>query len=117
MGVTEPPGLGGDQSREDRSRQMLRQVWLRNRATTMERLAVVGSALEALAAGDLHADQRDVALGEAHKLRGILGTYGFAEGSELATEAEDLFHGAGAGDAAHQLSVRLADYARSLPDA
>ena len=112
MGVTEP----GDESREERSRALLRQVWLRNRSTTMDRLAVVGSALEALAAGDLDAVRRDAALGEAHKLRGILGTYGFAEGSELATEAEDLLDGAGAGDAAYQLSVRLAGYARSLPD-
>ena len=108
-------GTGG-QSREDRARELLRQVWLRNRSTTMERLDVVGSALEALAAGDLDAERRTAALAEAHKLRGILGTYGFAEGSELATEAEDLLDGAGAGGAAHELSVRLADYARSLPD-
>src|SRR5919107_1617724 len=107
MGVTEPPGEG--QSREERSRELLRQVWLRNRSTTMERLAVVGSALEALGAGDLDAGRREAALAEAHKLRGILGTYGFAEGSELATEAEDML-GAGAGAAAQELSVRLAHY-------
>jgi hypothetical protein len=72
VGVTEQ----GDQSREDRSREFLRQVWLRNRATTMERLAVVDAALEAL--------------------------------------AEEVFQGDG-GDAG-ELAVRLADYARSLPD-
>lgn len=113
MGVSE----AGGQSREDRSRELLRQVWLRNRPTTMERLAVVGSALEALAAGDLDAARRAAALGEAHKLRGILGTYGFAEGSELAGEAEDLLDAAGAGAGARELSVRLAEYARSLPQA
>lgn len=107
-------GTGG-QSREDRARELLRELWLRNRSMTMERLDVVWSALEALAAGELDAARRDEALAEAHKLRGILGTYGFAEGSELATEAEDLLGGAGAG--AGELSVRLADYARSLPDA
>jgi HPt (histidine-containing phosphotransfer) domain-containing protein len=79
----------------------------------MERLAVVGSALDSLAAGGLDPARRDAALGEAHKLRGILGTYGFAEGSELATEAEDVLNGAGD---AHELAVRLADYARSLAD-
>ena len=109
MGVTGP----GGQSREDRSRELLRQVWLRNRSTTMERLAVVGSALDALAAGTLDAERLDAALSEAHKLRGILGTYGFAEGSELATEAEALLQGDGGG--AGDLAVRLADYARSLP--
>jgi len=80
----------------------------------MERLAVVSSALEALAAGTLDAQRRDAALSEAHKLRGILGTYGFAEGSELATQAEEVFQGAGAGAGA--LAVRLGDYARSLAD-
>jgi len=80
----------------------------------MERLAVVSSALEALAAGTLDAQRRDAALSEAHKLRGILGTYGFAEGSELATQAEEVFQGEGG--PAGELAVRLADYARSLPD-
>jgi two-component system, OmpR family, response regulator len=111
VGVTQP----GGQSREDRTRELLRQVWLRNRATTMERLAVVGSALEALAGGALDAERRDAALSEAHKLRGILGTYGFAEGSELAAQAEEVFQGDGG--VAGELSVRLARYARSLPDA
>lgn len=105
----------GDHSREDRSRELLRQVWLRNRTTTMERLEVVGSALESLAAGDLDSARRDAALSEAHKLRGILGTYGFAEGSVLAGEAEGLL--VGASDGAHELSVRLAAFARSLPHA
>lgn len=113
MGVTEP----GEPTREERSREILRQIWLRNRPTTMERLDVVGSALAALAAGELDASRRETALSEAHKLRGILGTYGFAEGSVLAAEAEDLFHGSDAGAGADDLSERLADYARSLPDA
>jgi HPt (histidine-containing phosphotransfer) domain-containing protein len=107
VGVTEPPGPSGPvsgkdgQSRQERSRELLRQVWLRNRPTTMERL---------------DAGRRDAALSEAHKLRGILGTYGFAEGSELATEAEALFQGAGGEDAAHGLCLRLADYTATLPE-
>ncbi|HVL06082.1 MAG TPA: Hpt domain-containing protein [Acidimicrobiales bacterium] len=109
MGVTEP----GGQSREDRSRELLRQVWLRNRPTTMERLSVVQSALEAMAAGNLDAGPRLAARDEAHKLRGILGTYGFAEGSELAAEAEELLEGDGAG--AGGLAARLAGYAGTLP--
>jgi HPt (histidine-containing phosphotransfer) domain-containing protein len=113
VGVSE----AGDESREDRSRELLRQVWLRNRPTTMERIEVVGSALGALANGDLDDARRDAALSEAHKLRGILGTYGFAEGSVLAGEAEDLLGDTGAGDGARELSVRLAEYARSLQQA
>lgn len=112
MGVTD----SGGQSREDRSREILRQVWLRNRSTTMERLAVVAAALTSLAAGELDAERCDAGLSEAHKLRGILGTYGFTEGSELATEAEEMFQGGGETAGAGELAVRLAHYARSLPD-
>lgn len=114
--MTEPPSGADRHSREATSRALLRQIWLRNRPTTMERIEVVESALEALAAGALDVARRDAARSEAHKLRGILGTYGFAEGSELAGEAEDLLDEAGAGPAARELSVRLADYARSLPE-
>jgi HPt (histidine-containing phosphotransfer) domain-containing protein len=102
-------------SREEQSRQLMRQVFLRNRPTTMERLAVVGSALTALAADTCDHERRVAAMGEAHKLKGILGTYGFAEGSVLAGEAEDLLE-AGAG-AAQDLADRLAAYASSLPEA
>ena len=111
---TAPDGRPAD----DRTRELLREVWLRNRPTTMERLEIVSSALEALAAGHLDAARRDTGLSEAHKLRGILGTYGFAEGSELAGEAEELFQGAGAGatGAAGALAARLATYTRTLPD-
>jgi HPt (histidine-containing phosphotransfer) domain-containing protein len=112
VGVTDPRR----QSREDRSRDMLRQIWLRNRVTTMERLAVVGSALADLSAGVLDADRRQAALAEAHKLRGILGTYGFAEGSVLAGEAEDALGADGPGGLAEDLAARLGAYARSLPD-
>jgi HPt (histidine-containing phosphotransfer) domain-containing protein len=110
--VTEP-----GESREDRSRELLRQIWIRNRPTTLERLSVVHSALEALAAGELDADRRQMAAGEAHKLRGILGTYGFADGSELAAEAEELLDGADAGGGAGEVSERLAAFTRSLPEA
>ncbi len=103
-------------SKEERVRQLVRQVWLRHRSTTMERIEVVKRALEALAAGELDADRRSVAMGEAHKLRGILGTYGFAEGSVLAGEAEDILEGSADGRAAGKLAERIGGYARSLPD-
>ena len=109
MGVTGPE----ERSREARSQELLRQIWLRNRSTTLERLSVVEAALTALSAGDLAPDRRDAALGEAHKLRGILGTYGFDEGSVLAGEAEKALQG---GAPAPDLSERLGAYARSLPD-
>jgi hypothetical protein len=102
-----------DQSREERSRELLRQIWLKNRSITLERLSVVEAALTALAAGALEPDRREVAVGEAHKLRGILGTYGFGQGSVLAGEAEDALI---AGEPAPGLSQRLGTYARELAD-
>ena len=108
MGVTGPE----EKSREEQSRELLKQIWLRNRSTTMERLSVVESALADLSAGALAPDRREAALGEAHKLRGILGTYGFDEGSVLAGEAEAALQ---AGEPAPDLSARVGAYARSLP--
>ena len=109
-------GGGSGPSREDRARALLRELWLRNRSTTLERLAVVGSALTALAGGALDAETRLTALGEAHKLRGILGTYGFDEGSVLAEHAERALEGTDSADAESlgDLAETLADYARTL---
>lgn len=103
-------------SKQERARDLVRMVWLRNRTTTMERLAVVESALAALAAGELDAGGREEAKGEAHKLRGILGTYGFAEGSVLAGEAEDLLAGTAGEGVASDLATRLGAFALALPD-
>jgi HPt (histidine-containing phosphotransfer) domain-containing protein len=111
VAVTDP-----ETSKQDRARDLVRMVWLRNRSTTMERLAVVESALDALAAGELDAEGRAEAKSEAHKLRGILGTYGFAEGSVLAGEAEDLLEGTAGEGAAGELASRLGTFALTLPD-
>jgi HPt (histidine-containing phosphotransfer) domain-containing protein len=101
---------------EDLARNVMRQLWLRNRPTTLERLAVVQRAVEALAAGVLGGDERETARSEAHKLRGILGTYGFAEGSVVAGEAEEMLVEEVDPGGATDLGVRLADYGRTLAE-
>jgi HPt (histidine-containing phosphotransfer) domain-containing protein len=102
---------------EEAARQMIRTLWLKHRSLTLERLAVVQAAVDQLAAGGLAPDTRAEARSEAHKLRGILGTYGFADGSEVVGEAEDLLvDDAGPGDAAG-LGARLAACARTLAEA
>ena len=78
---------------EDAARRMIRELWLRNRPITLERLAVVRAAVDRLSVGSLDPVARNEARTEAHKLRGILGTYGFAEASEIAAEAEELLAG------------------------
>jgi len=100
--------------RGEEARAMIRTLWLRNRGLTMERFALVQAAVDQFAAGSLEAEAREKARSEAHKLRGILGTYGFAEGSVVAGEAEDLLgHDIDPGGAA-DLGARLAAYGRTL---
>ncbi len=101
---------------EEATRQMVQNLWRRNRSITLERFAVVGTALDQLAGGTLEPAVREEALSEAHKLRGILGTYGFAEASVVAGEAEDLLGQATDPGHAGAVSARLADCVRMLAD-
>ena len=104
-------------SDEDAMRKAIRELWLRNRPIALDRLTVVRAAVDQLAAGRLEPDARAEAKSEAHRLRGILGSYGFPEGSEVLGEAEDLLDHdvdpGGSGGAA-DLAARLTDCARSL---
>jgi HPt (histidine-containing phosphotransfer) domain-containing protein len=101
---------------EQATRLMVRNLWLRNRPITLERFAVVRAAVDQLAAGTLSPATRETALNEAHKLRGILGTYGFAEASEVAGEAEDLLCQITDPGTASAIGDRLAACARNLAD-
>lgn len=55
-----------------------------------DRLTVLEQAVIALQQGNLGDELRQKAEQEAHKLAGALGTFGFAEGSQLAKEIEQL---------------------------
>ncbi len=100
--------------RREQVDQLIREMWLRNRPVALARAAVVQAALERAVAGDLPPAERDDARSEAHRLRGILGTYGFPEGSVLAGEAEEaLAVGPGAA-VADDLPARWLAYARIL---
>ncbi len=55
-----------------------------------DRLAVLNQAVQALKEGQLSEQIRLAAEQEAHKLAGSLGSFGFAVGSQLAQETEDL---------------------------
>jgi HPt (histidine-containing phosphotransfer) domain-containing protein len=68
-------------------------LWERYRGAMDERIDAVDRAAQALLAGGLDAETRRAGEREAHKLAGAVGTFGFAEGSRLAREAEDLLMG------------------------
>lgn len=73
----------------------LEQLWVKFLPQMEERLAVLDAAGLALAAGSLTAEERAAAGAAAHKLAGVLGTFGLAEGTALAREAELAYSGHG----------------------
>jgi HPt (histidine-containing phosphotransfer) domain-containing protein len=69
---------------------LLARLWEQKKDVTLSRIAVVEQASSALASGLLTPELRAHAAGEAHKLAGSLGTFGFPEGSRLARAVEAL---------------------------
>lgn len=87
-------------------------VWARYRDQVLARVDVLESAALGLLEGRLGREERREAEREAHKLAGSVGTFGFAEGSRLAREAESMLAGPAAPGQAEAL--RLADLAVAL---
>lgn len=65
---------------------MLRPLWLARRETICGRIQNLETSLRIGHPSGGFADAR----ASAHQLRGLLGTFGFAEGTQLAGEAEEL---------------------------
>jgi HPt (histidine-containing phosphotransfer) domain-containing protein len=68
----------------------LNQLWTRFLPEMYERVAMLETAAQACVAGEITSGQREAARAAAHKLAGTLGTFGLAQGSELAREFEQL---------------------------
>ena len=99
----------------DALKQALDRLWLQFQPMMRERVAI----LEASAAGanGLSGEEREAAHGAAHKLAGALGTFGLAEGTALAREAEAIYTGdMGGGDRqlAEESVARLSEIAAQL---
>lgn len=71
----------------------LDRLWAQHLSTIEERVAVLESAAATLAHRELTSEERAAANSAAHKLAGILGTFGLAKGTQLAREAEILYSG------------------------
>jgi HPt (histidine-containing phosphotransfer) domain-containing protein len=69
---------------------LLNQLWMRFLPDIHERVAILETAAQARAAGEITPEQREAAHAAAHKLAGSLGTFGLARGSELAREFEHM---------------------------
>ncbi len=68
--------------------QAIDGLWERFLPEIGERVTVLEAAANAVAAGKLSAKQREAAQAAAHKLAGVLGTFGLTRGTVLARELE-----------------------------
>jgi len=73
--------------------QALEKLWNRFRPEMVERVSLLESANRALSTNKLSKDQQGQANSAAHKLAGVLGTFGLTKGTVLAREAELLYAG------------------------
>ena len=70
------------------------RLWTQFLPQIEERVSILESAGAAIVDGSLTPAQCAEASSEAHKLAGVLGTFGLNHGTELAREAEQLYsHG------------------------
>ena len=69
--------------------QLLLKLWVNSKATIAERLETIRDAQTHMAKNSLNATKRSQAIDAAHKLAGILGTFGLPEGTELARQIEE----------------------------
>ena len=88
----------------------LDRLWLQFLPQIEERVAELGAAGASLAARKLSDEQREAAVSAAHKLAGVLGTFGLTKGTLLAREAEMLC----AGDADPASAAQLEQIAVQL---
>lgn len=93
--------------------EAMNRLWHKFLPQMEERVATLEGSAARLASGVLLSDEeKATAAGEAHKLAGVLGTFGLKEGTELAREAEVLY--AGALDAKSDTTARLVAIAEQL---
>jgi HPt (histidine-containing phosphotransfer) domain-containing protein len=87
-GPTESPEA---QSQEQKLQSMISALWERSRHTVVERAARLRTAGDLLSDNRLDQATQQSAVDSAHKLAGVLGTFGLPRGTDLAREAEVLF--------------------------
>ena len=69
----------------------LDRMWLAHLPELQERVNILQASAQALAAGPLPANQQQAAESAAHKLVGVLGTFGLTRGTVLARELEIVY--------------------------
>ena len=90
----------------------LDRMWAQFLPQMEERVAILETAAQAFAANQLSIQQHQAANAAAHKLAGVLGTFGLTRGTELARELEIMYSRENGPDPA--LGPRLASIAAEL---
>jgi HPt (histidine-containing phosphotransfer) domain-containing protein len=92
--------------------QAIDGLWQRFLPEIRERVTILESAVNVAAGRRLTGEQREAARAAAHKLAGVLGTFGLARGTELARELELAL--AGESSSGPDVIVNLAGLAAEL---
>jgi len=108
MKTTSQPGPRADAALS----QAMDGLWARFLPEIKARVAVLEAAAQAAGEGKLTAKQREAARAAAHKLAGVLGTFGLTRGTVLARELELAF--ARESSPGHDAGAKLAGIAAQL---
>jgi HPt (histidine-containing phosphotransfer) domain-containing protein len=92
--------------------EALDRMWVRFLPQMQERIDTLDAAAQAFAAGPLSPERQQEAESAAHKLAGVLGTFGLTRGTELARELEILY--SRQNDPDPELAARLASIAAEI---
>ena len=93
----------------------LAELWKQHLPEISERVGVLERACSTLEAEKLPAEERQAAVAAAHKLAGVLGTFGRTRGTELAREVEGQLEDATARSAG-ELKARIAQLRAIISD-
>lgn len=96
--------------------EALSRMWARFLPEIEHRVVLLEQSSAALACGTLSVQEREAAHHAAHKLAGILGTFGLPQGTDLARQAEHLLESDVLPESIPRLASLVADL-RSLLDA
>ncbi len=100
---------------QEKMRQLLAQLWQQHYPAIQERIDILASAVQAARAGRLESTQKVEAESAAHKLAGVLGTFGREDGTKLARSIEkQLSETALSPSALDQLEALLKDLQQQI---
>ena len=92
--------------------EVLDRMWTRFLPQMQERVDILDTAAQAFAAGPFSVDRQQEAQSAAHKLAGVLGTFGLTRGTVLARELEIVY--SRQNDPDPELAARLASTAAEI---